>query len=73
MDRNSKEGYNLFCSHFKHLKSHWKHYNEFRLNEHPAVASRFRCIKIFDCNVNQFGYNKHPLSLSSFFYIFYSL
>ena len=42
-------------------------YNELGYNEHPAVASRFLCTKIIDCNVKKFGHNKHPLVTSSFF------
>ena len=26
-------------------------YKEFSYNEHPALTSRFLCIKIIDCNV----------------------
>ena len=34
-------------------------YNEFGYNEHPAITSRFLCIKIIDCNVKKFAYNEH--------------
>ena len=44
-------------------------YNEFGYKEHPAVMSRFLCIKIIDCNVKKSSYNKHPLLTSSFFCI----
>ena len=46
-------------------------YNEFGYNVHPAVTSKFLCIKIIDCNVKKFGYNEHPLTMTSFFCIFY--
>ena len=39
-------------------------------NEHPAITSRFLCIKIIDCNVKKFNYNEHPLTTSRFFCIF---
>ena len=45
-------------------------YNEFSYNKHPAVTSRFLCIKIIDCNVKKFGYIEYPLITSSFFRIF---
>ena len=31
-------------------------------NEHPAITSRFLCIKIIECNVKKFGYKEHPLT-----------
>ena len=43
--------------------------NEFVYNEHPAITSRFLCIKVIDCSVKKFGYNGHPFITSSFFYI----
>ena len=45
-------------------------YHEFGYKKHPAVTSRFLCIKIIDCNVKKFSYNEHPLIISSFFCIF---
>ena len=39
-------------------------YNEFGYKEHLAIANRFLCIKITDCNIKQFGtptYNKQFL------------
>ena len=43
--------------------------NEFGYNEHPAITSRFLCIKVIDCSVKKFGYNGHPFITSSFFCI----
>ena len=45
-------------------------YNEFCYNEHPAITSRFVCIKITDSNVKKFGYNEYSLATSSFPCIF---
>ena len=45
-------------------------YNEFGYNEHPAITSRFLCMKIVECNVKKFGCNEHRLVTSSFFCIF---
>ena len=45
-------------------------YNEFGYNEHPAIASRFLCIKIIDHSVKKFGYKKQPLITSNLFCIF---
>ena len=36
-------------------------------NEHPAITSRFLCIKITACNVKKFGYYEQPLITSSSF------
>ena len=44
-------------------------YNEFVYNEHPAITSRFLCIKLIDCNVKEFGYNEHSFIMSSSFCI----
>ena len=45
-------------------------YNEFGYNKHPAITSRFLCIKIIDCHVKKIIYNEHPLTTSSFFCMF---
>ena len=34
---------------------HLQTYNEFGYNEHPAIISRFLCIKITESNVKKFG------------------
>ena len=41
-------------------------HKEFGCNEHPAITSRFLCIKIMDCNVKKFGCNEHPAKTSRF-------
>ena len=44
-------------------------YNEFGHNKHPALAIRFVCIKIIDCNLKKFDCEEHPLTMSKLIFV----